>query len=372
MKRKEIASLSFVILFKKVLFLLPFIYVDLTNYEKKVLYGITKFPNDNDRNIAEKFKIKQSTVAAIRKRLREEGYYRVFCVPMLQNFGAELLAVIYANFNPVIPLEKRVEITEEKIETAEEIFLSIGEEDKGFSMSFAKDYTSIGNINDIRTTTFGNLGLIEKEYPKEVIFPFKISKVYRFFNFAPLMATLFGFNDDSIEKEDFFKPKKLEISKREKRVFCKIIEYPELPSKDIAEMLGITRHTVGRLRKKFMENDYFKTIVVPDFKMLDLKILAFYHVYLNPHNPPDFEKDELKQLLYNDVIFLATRKFEFVAISMHKNYESYKLCKTQIMQKLKENDWITLNPMIRTYSLNKAKIIKDFTFLPITKKLLAC
>ena len=118
--------------FKKILCLFPFIYVDLTNYEKKVLYGIIKYPNVNDREIAQKLGIKQSTVAAIRKRLREESYYKIFAVPMLQNFGAEMMVVIHTNFNPVIPLEKRIEITEKRIEASEEIFFSMGEEDKGF------------------------------------------------------------------------------------------------------------------------------------------------------------------------------------------------------------------------------------------------
>ena len=357
-------------IFKKILFLLPIIYVNLTNYEKKVLYGIAKFPNANDRQLAEKFGMKQSTVAAIRKRLREEGYYRIYSIPMLQNFGAEMMAVIHTNFNPVIPMEKRIEITEEKIEAAEEIFFSVGEEDKGFSLSFAKNYTAIGKINDIRTTTFGSLGLLEKEYPKEVIFPFEISKTYRFFNFAPLLAKIFGIKDDNKYEENFFDIKNAELSNREKKVFCKIIEYPELPSKDIAEMLGITRHTVGRMRRKFVEERYIKTMVVPNFEKLDLRILAFYYVPLNPHTPPEFEKNELKELLHEEIIFFATRRFEFVAISIHPDYESYKMCKTEIMQKLKENDWISLTPLIRTYSLNKTKIIKDFNFLPITKKLI--
>ncbi len=345
--------------------------MNLTNYEKKVLYGITKFPNASDRQIAEKFGIKQSTVSAIRKRLREENYYKVYLVPMLQNFGAEIMAIIYTNFNPVIPLERRVEVTEEKIEASEEIFFSMGEEDKGFSISFAKNYTSIGKINDVRTYTFGSLGLLDRQYPREVIFPFELSKIYRFFDFSPLLSTLFEINDEVKENGNFFEIKKVSFSKREKKIFCKIIEHPEKSSKEVAEMIGVTRHTVGRLKKKFM-NGYMKTIVIPDFSKIGLKILAFYHVPLNPHNPPNFEKDELKQLLCNEIVFLAARRFEFVAISMHDSFESYKLCKTNIMQKLKENDWILLNPLIRTYSLNKAKIIKDFNFLPITKKLLAC
>lgn len=346
--------------------------MDLTNYEKKVLYGITKFPDANDRQLAEKFGIKQSTVSAIRKRLRDEKYYRIYAVPMIQNFGAEIMTVTYTNFNPVIPLEKRIEITEKKIEASEEIFFSMGEEDKGFSIGFAQNYTVIGKINDIRTMTFGSLGLLDKEYPKEVIFPFRESKTYRFFNFAPLLSKNFGIEDNEVEKANFFPVRNTNLSLRERKILCRIIEFPEISSKEIAEKIGITRHTVGRLKRKFRENEYVKMIAVPDFEKLGLKILAFYHINLNPHNPPDFKKDELLSLLMKDFIFFASRHFEFVAISMHPGYEDYKICKTYVIQKLKENEWITTPPTIRTYSLHKAKIIKNLTFSPITKKILKC
>lgn len=347
-------------------------YVAATDYEKKVLYGITKFPYANDRQIAEIFDIRQSTVAAIRKRLRDEKFYRLYAVPMVQNIGAELLTVIYTIFNPVIPLKKRIEITGEKIEAAEEIFFSMGEEDKGFSLSFTENYTTISKINDIRTMTFGSLGLLDETYPNVVVFPFATSKTYRFFDFAPLLAKLFGFDERDGNVENFFPVNTLSLSRRERQVFCTLVKHPDAPSKQIAEMLGITRHTVGRIKKKLVNEGHIKPIVVPDFRKLDLKILAFYHVALNPHNPPDFERDQLASLLSPEMIFFVTRRFEFAALSIHPSYEAYKMCKTRMVQKLRENNWVTLVPHVRTYSLNKSRIIKDFNFLPITKKIVGC
>ena len=353
---------------KKVLLRVPFMHVDTTNYEKTVLYGIVKFPYANDRQIAEKFDIKQSTVAAIRKRLKKEGYYNLFIVPMIQNFGAESMMVTDTVFNPVVPFKKRVEITKKYIEPAEEIVFSLGEEDKGLSISFSENFTNIAKINDIRTKIFGELGLLDKSYPNIIIFPFETSKIYRFFDFAPLLGTLFEIEDRETP-DNFFAKKELQLSPRERRVLCKIIELPEVPSIQIADMLNITRHTVGRLKKKFMEDGHLKTIVIPDFKKLNLKILAYYHISLNPHNAPNFEKEELREIMCNEMIFFATRPFEFIAISLHNDYDTYKKCQNFVIQKLKEKDWATFIPYVKTYSLQKATIIKDFTFLPITKKI---
>jgi len=101
--------------------------------------------------------------------------------------GCKMLVVIYTNFSPLIPLEERVKITGKTIEVFDEIFFSAGEQDKGFSLSLSQDYATIGKINDIRTQTFGGRGLLEEEYPSMVVFPFEISKVYRFLDFAPLL-----------------------------------------------------------------------------------------------------------------------------------------------------------------------------------------
>lgn len=343
----------------------------LTDYEKKVLYAIVKYPEANDREISLKMNIKQSTVSAIRKRLKEEGYYKTVAVPMLQNIGMELLAVTHASFNPIIPLSKRLEITEKKIESFEEIVFSMGEEDKGFSISFSKNYTEIGRISDIRTKTFGELGLIEKEYPDITIFPFEISKIYRFFDFSSPLKRTFNIADN-INDGNFFEVKKHNLSKNEKILFCSIIENPEATSKELSCKLGLTRHTIGRLKRKFFNENYLKIINLPDFKKLNFSLLAFYHISFDPHNPPNFEKDEAKKILNDDVIFMATREFESVLITIHSNYEGYKSGNTYIMQTLKENGWIAKNPIIKVYSLNKAVIIKELNFFPIVKKLLAC
>ena len=345
--------------------------MNLTNYEKKVLYGISRYPMIKDRELALHLGLKQSTVAAIRKRLKEEDYYRYAAVPMLNAMGAEILAVTYTTFNPVISLERRIDITEKKIETSEEIIFSIGEEDKGFSISISRNYTDIGRINDIRTKTFGELGLLEKEYPQVVVFPFEISKIYRFFDFSFSLKKLFSISED-IDDRKFFDRGEIKLSKNEKIVLCHICEKPELTSKMLSNETGLTRHTVGKIKKKFAENGYIKTLLIPNIVKLGFAILAFYHIEFDPYNPPDFEEDEAVELLSDDAIFFASREFEAILIAIHSSYEDYKLGRTRILQKLKEREWIASNPSIRAYSLNKSVLIKDINLAPITKKLLGC
>ena len=347
----------------------------LTEKEKLVLYGLVKYPELTYGRLAKKIGLKHSTVTAIRLRQRQHDYYRYLRVPTLQNLGWEMLVVIYTNFNPVIPLEERVITTGKTIEVFEELFYSIGEQDKGFSLSLARDYASIGKINDIRTQAFGGCGILEDEYPHMVVFPFGISRIYRFFDFVPLLKHNLGLDTETETKVFDYGSKSKEnliFNETEKNVYYMLIKYPELSDGNLAEKLGISRHTVSRLRRYFEQEDLMRIVNLPNLKKLGFEILTFMHIQFNPQNPPDMEKDEAIALMSDETIFMASRMFEAIMLFAYSDYDAYKKDKTRIMQILKENKWVTKDPLIRTYGLNTSIVLKDFKFAPIARKMVGC
>ncbi|MCK4995835.1 MAG: hypothetical protein KAR55_03015 [Thermoplasmatales archaeon] len=346
---------------------------ELTGKEKLTLYGLIKYPKLTDKQLSEKLDLKHSTVTSIRHRLRENAYFRTLTIPRLQNMGCKMLVVIYTNFSPLIPLEERVDITGRAIEVFDEIFFSVGEQDKGFSLSLSKDYATIGKINDIRTQTFGGRGLLEDEYPNMIVFPFKISKIYRFFDFSPLLKNSFKLyfeTDEIVEDMGFENKEDVLFSDTEKEIYCMLVKYPESSDKAIGSEAGVSRHTVSRLRRRFEQNNLMKKINLPDLKKLGFEILTFYHIRFDPRNPPDMNKDDAVLLMSDSTVFMASRQFEAFMLSVHVDYEDYNKDKTRIMQVLKENKWIAEDPIIRTYSLNELIYIKDFKFAPIARKIL--
>jgi DNA-binding MarR family transcriptional regulator len=348
---------------------------ELTTKEKQMLYGLVKYPKLTDKELSETLDLKHSTATSIRHRLKENNYLRKLIIPKLQSMGCEMLVVIYTHFSPLIPLLERIEITGKTIEVFEEIFLSVGEQDKGFSLSLSKDYATIGRINDIRTQTFGGRGLLEEEYPNMVVFPFEISKIYRFFDFAPLLRSSFELDSNTeteVENVDFGNKENVVLSDTEKNAYCILVSYPELSDSDVGRELGVSRHTVSRLRRKFEKNNLMGKLNLPNFVKLGFEILVFYHISFDPRNPPDMEEDEAASLMSDSTVFLASRRFEAVMISVYNDYEEYKLDRTKIMHVLKENQWIAEDPVIRSYSLRTMVFIKDFKFAPIASKIVGC
>jgi len=349
--------------------------IELTPKEKQVLYGLIKYPQLTDKKLSEKLKLKHSTVTSIRHRLKEKEYFRRLIIPKLQNMGCQMLVTIYTNFSPLIPLQERVEITGKTIEVFEEIFFSVGEQDKGFSLSLSKDYATIGRINDIRTQTFGGRGLLEEEYPSMVVFPFEISKIYRFFDFESLLKKTFkikSFGGEEIINLAFSNRKSVNFSDTEKNVFCMIVSYPEMSDNDIGREIGVSRHTVSRFRRNFEEENLVRQLCLPNLQKLGFEILVFSHIRFDPRNPPNLENDEATILMSESTIFFATRMFEAVMISIYRDYDDYKSDTMKIMHLLKENHWIAQDPIIKSYGLNTMVFIKEFKFAPIASKIVGC
>ena len=348
---------------------------ELTKNEKLMLYGLVKYPDLPDKQLSDKLGIKHSTITSIRHRLKDGEYLRKLIIPKLQNMGCEMLVVIYTHFSPLIPLQERIDITGTTIEVFDEIFLSVGEQDKGFSLSLSEDYATIARINDIRTQTFGSRGLLDEENPNTVVFPFEISKIYRFFDFAPLLSRNYNleYNEEKpIENIDFGSSEDITFSDTEKNAYCMLVSYPELSDSAIGKELGVSRHTISRIRRKFSENNLMTKIIVPNFVKLGFEILTFYHIRFDPRNSPNVDNDEAASLMSDSTVFFASRRFESVMISIYKDYDDYKKDMMRIMHLLKQNQWIAEDPITRTYSLSSMIFIKDFKFAPFASKIVGC
>ncbi|HEC81091.1 MAG TPA: hypothetical protein ENI42_01515 [Thermoplasmatales archaeon] len=343
----------------------------LTKNEEKVLYGLVKHPDLNESELSSLIDVKLSTLTSIKRRLHQQGLFRTTIVPMVNRLGCELMVATHTNFNPVIPLEERVKTTKKTIEIFDEIFFSVGEQEKGFSLSVAKRYTDIGKIDEIRTETFGGVGLLEKEYPQEAIFPFEISRIQRFFDYSRLLKHTFSLNEieeKSTERKWFTTGEQYELNDKEKKILIALVENPEATTQHIGNLVGCSRHTVARTKNRFFEEKLLKKITIPDIEKLGFDILAFYHLSFNPYKPPN--NTQRNHLDTFPTIFFAHRRFEAVLISVYKTYQEYKEDKTKKMSFLKENDLITYTPVIRKYVFGRMIIIKDFNFAPITKKMM--
>ncbi|MCI0497687.1 MAG: hypothetical protein L0Z54_05290 [Thermoplasmata archaeon] len=345
--------------------------MNFTKNEKRVLYGLIAYPELNDCKLSDVLGIKHSTVTSIRHRMQRIGMFRDVNVPLLQNLGCELATFTYTNFNIVYPLEERIRITREAIEVFDEIFYSMGEVSKGFSVSMSSDYTTISHINDVRTETFSKMNLLAEEHPIQVIFPLGISRVFRFLSFDPMLKVHLGVETAGLPKPkpcDFSVGERRELSKNEKTVYHALVKYPGMRDKSLGDLLPLSRHTVSNVRKRFENENLIRHIRIPNISTLGYNLLVFWHIKINPRKP--IPPEALERLLTPNCVMAMSRKYEAVIISYYLDFESYRTDEANITRSLRSDNYIVEPPVINVFDLSKARVIKDLTFAPFVRKLL--
>jgi DNA-binding MarR family transcriptional regulator len=343
---------------------------DLSRNEKKVLFNSFMHPLQNNRELAAEIGMNQSTLASIKQRLYNGGYFRTVRIPMMQNLGCEMLVAIHTDFNPAITLEQRVKTTKRMIEVFEEIFYSIGETHKGFSLSLAGNYTATCKINDVRMETFAKMNLLEGTLPTESVFPFSISRMDRFMDFAPVLADAFEIECDFKEARQFVCGEPSELGKTEKLVYLGLVENPEMSDTELGKALPVSRHTVAAIRKRLEHSGLIKTVLVPDLRKLGFRVICFYHVRYGTKKPLDLTKRLPSPVMNENTFFAASRKYETIMLSAYRDYDEAKMDSVRKVQYLKENGLIDSMPVIQEYSVGNMAMIKDLSFAQIAKKIL--
>ncbi|MDI6917430.1 MAG: Lrp/AsnC family transcriptional regulator [Thermoplasmatales archaeon] len=82
---------------------------DMSDMEKRIYYGLVKYPELPDYKIAEKLSTTRSTVMKMRERFYAEKLMRTTRMVNMKKLGLEILAFTHTKFNPKKPIYKRVE-----------------------------------------------------------------------------------------------------------------------------------------------------------------------------------------------------------------------------------------------------------------------
>ncbi len=345
--------------------------MNLSKNEKLVLWGLVAYPDLNDMELADKLEMKYSTLCTVRKRLQDGDYYRTVRIPVLQKLGAEMMGVIYTVFNPAISVQERARITTKAIEISEELFYSVGETHKGFSLSLASAYSDLSAINETRIETFAKAGLLDQKHPTEVLFPFPMTAIPRFFDFAPLLAKALDIQDRGIPVTGFdSEVGMIELSNVEKRVMLALVEKPDMSEKDLAADLGMSRYTFSRARKTLESDGLLIKKRIPNLMKLGFKVMTISHLMFNLKKP--FDANLLsKGILQNPgTILLAAKKFECISVSVYMEYEDYREEHTRDLQYLRENNYLIDVPNTAKYMIPSMVVMKDMVFGPMVRKIL--
>ena len=360
--------------------------MELSATEKVTLMGMITYPDLQDREVSAMLDLPNSTYASAKSRLLRMGIVEDSMVPVFPKLGFELLVAVYGDFNPAVTVEERIKNTRKAVEIEPELVLSMGESHRGFSISVARNITRIMRISQYRTKILAEMNLLEIELPREVLFPFQLSRIQRYFNQAPLLAKLLKDDPAISERSDrdgVFSPDRLkakdtilendislrseeasrvDLSRTQLRILHQIVRYPGLSASKLSSLSVYSRHTLSRVKDSLIDDGYVSRMRVLDLSMLDYRILSLFHIRTDPKRPLSPRESVSPELLQDDAILLVSRPTEIVLLAVYHDYNEFSKGKDTLIHYLKGNGHINVIPNPRNHSISEAIWVKRFTY----------
>ena len=153
----------------------------LTKKEQDTLWGLVNYPTLSDKALARKTRLKLSTVTAIRRRLKDRGYFWTVNIPNFYRLGYELFNVEYGTFNEAVPIEKRTKHFKDIMEHDSNTIFSLMSRSNGVVFNIAKNYAEANEHYEKLEMSLDSHHLTNEEGWSRVVFPFKTSKFWNFY-----------------------------------------------------------------------------------------------------------------------------------------------------------------------------------------------
>lgn len=346
-------------------------YQKLTEKEKKTIYYLVKYPTLTDQELSDKTGIKHSTITAIRRRLKDEGYYVDLRIPHLWHLGCELLTVGFGNFNRTAPSRSFKEFYKIQKKQFDNTFHFMGSREFGMFMNMARNYTEVKKDIDNFRYYLDKFGLGDNNQWDFIVFPFEISKLINFGDFSQLLKHLLRIEEEPpVIDLSYEKCKKIMLSEKEKRAYYGLIKYPSMPDNAIAKKVGISRQIFSKMHEQFEKEGLMKTVKVPLLRKLGYQILVLSVTKFNPKTPLESRKNGVRIIATQTPNFLIiSSDFDNVLAGVSLSYDEYIAMKNRILDFYKKQKFIKEEPRIFLVSLDEVEYVKH-DYAPLVKKIL--
>jgi len=338
--------------------------MNLTKNEKLVFYGIVKYPDLNDVQLSKKIGIKRSTTTLIRNRLKKRELYSVHNIPNFQALGFELLTFTFGKSNPSKLIDKRKEIT--KKFSNEEAGFVVSTDNEYLNIHVSKNITDFKKYMDPLIVHYTNDNGLDTT---TVLFPFKLSEVLRFFDFAPFLKQDFGLNIED-EPRELKNIKKRKLTKNEKIILYALTKYPELNDGEIAKKINIHRPTVTNVKNKLIKDDFLQKIKIPNLAKFGCELLSLDYIEFGSETG-SLTKTEALELIKNSphIIFDIFGNKDCAILNIYKNYNDFKVNFNQRIKLCRQRNISIKDPTTFLFLIQDIKLQK-LDFAPIVKNIL--
>jgi len=284
--------------------------IPLTNYEKKVFHGIVKYPQLNDRQLAEELNLKRSTVTSIKNKLLKQKFYSTQIIPNFAKLGCELMCILQTQASDYL------------LDIPETVY-TLKTKKQSISILVGERFANIKNLAD-KIIDLSEVSQLTS--PIIDFFPYEITQFNRFFDCESLLADYFEiYSEEHQEETDSSHITKNQLTTNEKMVLCALTKYPTLTDTEIARKTFLSRVTISNARKSLFNNGFYSVVNISKKFRIGFELVVFSSCRINC----------AKSSLPSTVVNIATNR-RSTYISWYPNYTKYN--EEQVSNKNNKNN----------------------------------
>jgi len=312
----------------------------LSQNEKRVLFGMVKFPNLNDRKISERIGLKLSTFTAIKNRLKKSEYFRQVRLPNMEKLDKELAFIGCIWLNPGSSTKRAAGIVSENLRGWGDVFYAVSEVEHLLVLGYSDNYSSFKKRFDETTRSLLGHGLLDPRSEMDmVILPLDQTQIQTAFDYSGILEICFEVEYSGSSKGDGPRTATGPETKDERasgmgaierRVLCGLIEYPDIPDNTLAREVRTTRQAVARIKKRLEKRGVIRTVKVPELRRLGLEILSYIHISPMP-DASGFAKGASPATGHSPMFFQCMSSTDIVCLSAHRNYREFQEFKSHLL-----------------------------------------
>jgi DNA-binding MarR family transcriptional regulator len=349
---------------------------ELSANEKLTLYGLVRFPDRNDRELAAELGLKLSTVTAIRNRLGRSGHFRSVRIPFLERLGGELLIVTAARLNIMLPREELLRALREVLSGMDDAFYAVADGDHLLLFSMCRNYTDAWTDSEKGYQQLADRGVLAGKAARRqtVIFPLNQTRLLRFFDFSKALAQAFGIGRPDPDPPAIVKPEPpgpRRLSRIEKSVLLGLVRFPDLADNEVARKIGVTRQSVTKIRRRLESERLLAAARIPDLQRTGLEIMAMSHYEALPGATPAARRKGIEWPTKDmPAFFHVAGQREGIILGLAGSFTDFKRRQREASRAYLERGHFKDEPSLTLLSVPDLAVVKDFVFAPLVKRVL--
>jgi two-component system chemotaxis response regulator CheY len=250
----------------------------LSENMKRVLCGISQFPDDNNKMLAKRLSVNTSTISTARQRLKNRDLTQKSYLPSFFNLDMGEVVVTTGKYRYQFPDDIRDSLIGFITHPALPFLIVT---DKTSWMAMGLIPPEISESRRYMQSKFNDKYIFDMTFDiNKARFEAVNTSVIRYFDYSNLLCKTFNVNPSPKQDISHISWDIDELKRNEKIIINSLINDSAPSDFQRSQLVGISHPTITKIRKSLITRGILKTVIKPNLSTFGFSILAWYNIKL--------------------------------------------------------------------------------------------